>query len=62
MRQGRDALDTSALLILLVLFQVKHMFADYFLQTEMMLTDRTCAGCSRATAASPGRARRRGSP
>ncbi|MEP0960779.1 MAG: DUF3307 domain-containing protein [Roseobacter sp.] len=32
--------STSALLLLLILFQVKHMFADFFLQTRIMLDGR----------------------
>ena len=31
----------QSVLILLVLFQIKHMFADYFLQTPRMLTGRS---------------------
>ena len=31
---------TQSVLVLLVLFQIKHMFADYFLQTPKMLAGR----------------------
>lgn len=31
---------TTSLLVLLFLFQIKHMFADFFLQTPRMLSDR----------------------
>lgn len=34
-------MDVTAALILLVLFQVKHMFADFFLQTPIMLGGRS---------------------
>lgn len=32
---------TSTILLLFCLLQIKHMFADYFLQTPRMLTDRS---------------------
>ncbi len=33
-------MDLTFVLILLVLFQIKHMFADFYLQTPVMLVDR----------------------
>ncbi|MEM6308639.1 MAG: DUF3307 domain-containing protein [Pseudomonadota bacterium] len=33
-------MEAASILILLAAFQVKHMFADYFLQTSLMLANR----------------------
>ena len=33
-------MDVNTALLLLVLFMTKHLFADYFLQTRMMLSNR----------------------
>lgn len=37
---GEIYLDVNSALILLVLFQIKHLFADYYLQTPGMLANR----------------------
>lgn len=39
-KEARLTLTAASALALLVLFQIKHMFADYFLQTPKMLTGR----------------------